>query len=190
MDSAKRKLAAYSSSCYLDHTVMGKLELDQTTQTRTRCLLPLRGGPQKTGHSLEGFKDNTNSERAKQTDIPSTRLLLLLDLVDLRRLSLHLTGTSQRSMDLSHTSGVCNVLPRRERTRDGHRGTRASPKPSKSRVFAFLPRRSLSGISKLTTFGCNRRGSRVVHTTVSQDLRGGTRSGVHVYTGHLEPCGG
>ena len=49
---------------------------------------------------------------------PSARLLLLLDLVDLGRLSLHLTGTGQRSVNLPHGLERLYVLSRRERTRD------------------------------------------------------------------------
>lgn len=49
---------------------------------------------------------------------PSARLFLLLDLVDLGRLPLHLTGTGQRSVNLPHGLERLYVLSRRERTRD------------------------------------------------------------------------
>lgn len=64
-------------------------------------------------------------DRAYTEYTPSAGLLLLLNLVDFGSLPLHLTGTSQRAVNLPHVSVGWRATS--ERTRDGYCAGRFGP---------------------------------------------------------------
>lgn len=68
-------------------------------------------GTRHISRRVQPFRRAELQRKKGETNLPSTRLLLLLNLVDFGRLSLHLTGTSQRSVHLPHLQRVWPLGP-------------------------------------------------------------------------------
>lgn len=102
-DSSSRDLGVTPHEC--ENKKARPHKCSRTHMTHCSFGASLTTGPFEPKHQrslLSLFTQRTQEPPNTHQAAPSAGLLLLLDLVDLGRLALHLTGTSQRSVNLPH----------------------------------------------------------------------------------------